>query len=50
MKAKSITGKSISEIKEAFNKCRFDDFSPTLAIIFISIHQERDQICSFLKE
>ncbi len=50
MKAKSISGKSLNEIKVAINRCCSDGFSPTLAIGFFSIHQDRNEICSFLKE
>tara|TARA_R110002124_G_scaffold282274_2_gene457292 strand:- start:1790 stop:2923 length:1134 start_codon:yes stop_codon:yes gene_type:complete len=48
MKAKTIKGQSPEEIKEALAKCLADDFSPTLAIVFLSIKQDRDAVCELL--
>jgi len=48
MNAKSIKGKSSEEIKEALLESITDGFSPTLAIVFISICQNRNAICRIL--
>jgi len=57
MKAKSLKGKSTEEIKaaltEIFADARLPDgqgFNPTLAIVFISIKQDREAICNLLDE
>jgi hypothetical protein len=48
MKAKSIKGKSPEEIKIALQKSMADGFLPTLAIVFISIKQDRNAVCEIL--
>ena len=55
MKAKSIKGASTEEIKIALEQnmsdARLPDgqgFKPTLAIVFLSIKQDRDAICELL--
>jgi hypothetical protein len=57
MKAKSIKGKSTEEIQSALQHCmtdaRPDDtvgrgFKPTLAVVFLSISQDRNAICKLL--
>ncbi len=48
MKAKSIKGKSPDEIKSALNTCMADGFKATLAIVFISIKQDRNAVCEIL--
>jgi hypothetical protein len=48
MKAKSIKGKSTEEIQLALDKCMADGFKPTLAIMFISIKQDRKAVCELL--
>jgi len=48
MKAKSIKGKSTEEIQSALQQCLGNDFKPTLAIVFISIKQDREAICEML--
>ncbi len=50
MKAKSIKGKSIEEIKSELQKSMEDGFQPTLAIVFLSVSQDREGICSLLDE
>jgi hypothetical protein len=50
MKAKSIKGNSTEEIKTAFEKSLSDNFKPTLAIVFLSIKQNHEEICALLKE
>jgi len=48
MKAKSINGKSAEEIQSALQESMADGFSPTLAIVFISIKQDRKAVCDIL--
>ncbi len=48
MKAKSLNGKSIEEIAAAVDASMADGFKPTLAIVFISIKQDRKAICEIL--
>lgn len=50
MQAKSIKGKSAEEIESALRQSTADGFTPTLAIVFLSIHQNRDAICKVLHE
>jgi hypothetical protein len=45
MQAKTIKGKTTEEIKTAFQQCLKDGFKPTLAIVFLSIKQNREAIC-----
>ncbi len=48
MKAKSIKGNSPEEIKAALQQSMADSFAPTLAIVFMSIKQDRKAICDLL--
>jgi len=48
MKAKSIKGKSTGEIKAALQDCMSDGFTPTLAVVFLSVKQNREAIVSLL--
>jgi hypothetical protein len=48
MKSRSINGKSIEEIKAALQESMADGFKPTIAIVFISIKQDRNAICEIL--
>ncbi len=48
MKARSIYGKSPGEIQKALQTAVGDDFIPTLAIIFISIKQDRKTVAEIL--
>jgi hypothetical protein len=50
MKAKSIKGKSPEEIQSALNESMADGFKPTLAIVFISIKQDRRLVLEILSE
>ncbi|MFU8844865.1 MAG: FIST N-terminal domain-containing protein, partial [Bacteroidales bacterium] len=50
MKAKSIKGTSPEEIKTALAQSMSDGFKPTLAIVFISVKQDRDAISGLLEE
>ncbi len=50
MKAKSIKGKSVEEIQTALQQSISDDYRPTLAIVFISIKQDRKAICEILHQ
>jgi len=48
MKAKSIKGKTPDEIKSALKEATTDGFKPTLAIVFLSVSQDRDGISDLL--
>jgi hypothetical protein len=48
MKAKSIKGNSPGDIQLALQQSLVDGFKPTLAIIFISIKQDRRAVCEIL--
>lgn len=50
MNAKSIKGKSPEEIKTALQQSMADGFKPTLAIVFISVKQNRDEIKEILQQ
>tara|TARA_R100000306_G_scaffold260_4_gene640 strand:+ start:19515 stop:20675 length:1161 start_codon:yes stop_codon:yes gene_type:complete len=48
MKAKSIHGASVADIQKSLEQVIDETFKPTLAIIFISIKQDRKAICQLL--
>lgn len=50
MKAKSIKGKSPEEIKTALLKSISDGFKPTLAMVFLSIKQDRNAVIEILNK
>jgi hypothetical protein len=50
MKAKNIYGENVQEIKSKFAQATADSFSPTLAIVFCSITQDRKALISFFDE
>lgn len=50
MKAKSIKGRSPEEIQSALQQSITDGFKPTLAIVFISIKQDRKEVCEILNK
>ena len=50
MKSKSIKGHSTAEIKEAIEQSLSDGFKPTLAIVFISVSQDRKAVCQLLEK
>jgi hypothetical protein len=50
MKAKSIKGKSPEEIKSALTESIADGFKPTLAIVFLSVEQDRRRITEIMNE
>ena len=50
MKAKSIKGKSTKEINAALQESMADGFLPTLAIVFLSIKQDRKGITEILND
>ncbi len=50
MKAKSIKGKSTEEIEAALEDSFVDGYKPTLAIVFISIKQDRKAVCELLHQ
>ena len=50
MNAKSIQGKSPEEIQAALSGCMSDGFTPTLAIVFLSIKQDWNAVSKILSE
>jgi len=50
MKSKSIKGNSPDEIRTALHKSMADGYKPTLAIVFISVKQDRNAICKLLDD
>ncbi len=50
MKAKTIIGKSTTEIRSAFQQSISEDFKPTLAVVFMSIKQDRNAVCDMLSK
>jgi hypothetical protein len=50
MKAKSIKGKSTEEISSTLTESMADGFQPTLAIVFLSVKQDREAISRLLEE
>ncbi len=50
MQAKSIKGTSPEEIKVVLEQSMSDGFTPTLAIVFISIKQNRKTVCEILNQ
>ena len=50
MKAKSISGNSVTNIKLAFENSIQDGFRPTLAFVFISVKRDRKAVSSLLLE
>src|SRR5687767_3837254 len=49
MKAKSIKGNSLEEIKAELQRSMADGFKPVLAFVFCSVKQDPDAICSILE-
>ena len=50
MKVKTIEGRSTGEIQVAFRQILADGFKPTLAIVFMSVKQDRDAVCALLNK
>lgn len=50
MKAKSIKGNSPAQIAVGLNEAMSDGYKPTLAVVFLSIKQDRVAICKLLDE
>jgi hypothetical protein len=50
MKSKSIHGKSPEEIQKAIQAAIGGDFTPTLAVVFISVTQDRKSVCEILAQ
>lgn len=50
MKAKTIKGNSTEEINIALEQSMADGYQPTLAIVFLSIYQDRKAICKLLED
>ena len=50
MKAKSIKGNSTEEISHALRQCMADGYQPTLAIVFMSVKQDREAVSKLLDD
>ena len=50
MRAKSIKGKSPEEIQSALQHSLADGFTPTLAIVFLSVKQDHKAICKIMDD
>lgn len=50
MKAKSIQSNSVNEFQSALEQTINAGFNPTLAVVFISISQDRNAICKILND
>jgi hypothetical protein len=50
MRAKSIKGKSIQEIKSSLANSLADGYTPTLAFVFLSIKHDTEAICTLMKD
>ncbi|MBD0287181.1 MAG: FIST C-terminal domain-containing protein [Flavisolibacter sp.] len=50
MTTKTIKGNSPESIAAELKRCTGDDFTPTLAFVFLSIKQNRDAVCRLLDE
>ena len=50
MQAKSIKGKSTEEIRTALQESMAHGYQPTLAIVFLSVKQDREAISKLLHE
>jgi hypothetical protein len=50
MIAKSIKGKSTEDIQSALEQSMADSFKPTLAIVFLSVKQDRETVSGLLDE
>ena len=50
MRVKSIKGKSTEEIQSSLQEAMSDSFRPTLAIVFLSVKQDREAISKLLDE
>ena len=48
MKSKSIKGQSTEQIQSALEKSMADGFKPTLALVFLSVMNEIEAVCSIL--
>lgn len=48
MIAKTIRGKSTDDIQSALKLVLVDDFKPTLGIVFMSVKQDRETVCTLL--
>ena len=50
MKARTIKGNSAEEIQSALAQSMIDGFSPTLAMVFLSLKQDRVAVCKILDD
>ncbi|MBT8323112.1 MAG: FIST C-terminal domain-containing protein [Eudoraea sp.] len=49
MKSKSINAGSTGDFKIALQKAMSDGFAPTLAVVFLSVKQDREEICGLFR-
>ncbi|MFZ0453232.1 MAG: hypothetical protein WAM24_05725, partial [Ignavibacteriaceae bacterium] len=50
MNAKSLKGSSLEEIRTALKESMADGFKPALAVVFLSLKLNRDDVCKILNE
>lgn len=50
MKARTIGGKTQEEVQLALHACLEDGFRPTLAMVFLSVSQDRSAVCALLHD
>jgi hypothetical protein len=50
MTAKTIKGQSTADIRSALQQLIAEGFTPTLAVVFMSIKQDSDAVCKLLEE
>ncbi len=48
MKAKTLKAKTPDEVRSQLDQCMSDDYKPTLALVFLSIKQDKKAICNIL--
>jgi hypothetical protein len=50
MRAKTLKAKTTESAADALRQATADGFQPTLALVFLSIKQDRQAICQLLKK
>src|SRR5690606_22215728 len=50
MQVRTMSGQSPGEIQSELTRCRADGFVPTLAIVFLSIQQDRQSVSAILDQ
>lgn len=48
MKAKTIKGSNAGELSAKLDRCTADGFAPTVALVFLSVKQDRNALCEVL--